>query len=164
MNTRRLATVALATVVAATAALSATGCTFISPQATTISYSPSDGVSVPASGPLSVRNALLVADESGENANFIAAIVNDTDSAETLLVGIDGVNKSVRVPANSTVSLGFDGDDPLLFTGLDAAPGIDLEMTFQSGDGEGVVQSIPVLDGSLDYLADFVPEADSEDE
>ncbi|MBN9213568.1 MAG: DNA modification methylase [Microbacterium sp. SCN 70-200] len=154
MKTRRLAPVALA----AALLLGMTGCSMISPQATTLSYSPADGVNIPASGPLEVRNALLVADESGSAANFLAAIVNDTDATATLMVGIDGVNKSVRVPAKTTVSLGFDGADPLLFEGLDTVPGTDRDMTFQSGDGEGVLQAVPVLDGTLDYLADFVPE------
>ncbi|WP_279072065.1 DNA modification methylase [Microbacterium lacticum] len=155
MNTRRLAPVALAAAVL----LGVTGCAMISPQATTIPYSPADGVNVPASGPLKVLNALFVADESGENANFLAAIVNDTDSAETLLVGVDGANKSVRVPAHSSVSLGFDGAKPLLFEGIDTPPGSDVVVTFQSGDGEGVEQAVPVLDGTLEYLADFVPKS-----
>lgn len=153
MNTRRLAPVALA----AALLLGMTGCSMISPQATTIPYSPADGVSVPSSGPLLVRNALFVADKSGENANFLAAIVNDTDKAEVLLVGVDGANKSVRVPAHSTVSLGFDDVEPLLFTKLSTRAGADLDVTFQSGDGEGVMVAVPVLDGKLDYLADFVP-------
>lgn len=155
MNTRRLAPVALAAAVL----LGATGCSMISPQATTIPYSPSDGVNIPASGPLLVRNALLVSDEEGTSANFLAAVVNDTDDAATLFVGVDGVNKSVSVPARSTVSLGVDGAEPLLFTGLDTHPGADVEISFQSGDGEGVVQSVPVLDGTLPYLAEFVPAA-----
>ena len=156
MNLRRFASVALATTVVLGAA---TGCSLIAPQATTIPYSPADGVNVPASGPLKVRNALFVADEAGENANFLAAIVNDTDSAETLLVGVDGANKSVRVPARSTVSLGFDDAEPLLFEGLDTPAGADVDVTFQSGDGEGVQQAVPVLDGTLEYLADFVPKS-----
>ncbi|WP_336631668.1 MULTISPECIES: DNA modification methylase [unclassified Microbacterium] len=153
MNTRRLAPVALA----AALLLGMTGCSMISPQATTIPYSPADGVNVPDSGPLKVRNALFVADKAGTNANFLAAIVNDTDEAATLLVGVDGANKSVRVPARSTVSLGFDDAEPLLFTKLSTQAGADLDVTFQSGDGEGVMVSIPVLDGKLHYLADFVP-------
>ncbi|WP_447943376.1 DNA modification methylase [Microbacterium aurum] len=153
MNSRRLASVALAAaVVFATA-----GCSMISPQATTIDYSPAEGVNLMGTEPLKVRNALLVANESGTEANFLAAIVNDTDSAETLLVGIDGDTQRVRVDAHSTVSLGFDGADPLLFEKIDAVPGTDVEMTFQSGTGEVVSSRIPVLDGTLDYLADFVP-------
>ncbi|APZ33786.1 DNA modification methylase [Microbacterium aurum] len=153
MNSRRLASVALAAaVVFATA-----GCSMISPQATTIDYSPAEGVNLMGTEPLKVRNALLVANESGTEANFLAAIVNDTDSAETLLVGIDGDTQRVRVDAHSRVSLGFDGADPLLFEKIDAVPGTDVEMTFQSGTGEVVSSRIPALDGTLDYLADFVP-------
>lgn len=153
MNTRRLAPVALAVAVL----LGATGCSMISPQATTIPYSPSDGVNIPDSGPLLVRNALLVTNEAGENANFLAAIVNETDEAATLMIGVDGINKSLRVPARTSVSLGFGGTEPLLFEGLSTQAGADIDVSFQSGEGEGVVQAVPVLDGALDYLADFVP-------
>ena len=70
MNLRRLAPVALAAVVL----LGTTGCGLVSTQATTIPYSASDGVNIPPSGPLTVRNALLVTDKSGASANFLAAI------------------------------------------------------------------------------------------
>ncbi|MGB4777221.1 DNA modification methylase [Microbacterium sp.] len=153
MNSRRLASVALA----AAAVFATAGCAMVSPQATTIAYSPAEGVNLVSTEPLKVRNALLVANEDGSAANFLAAVVNDTDSTETLLVGIEGDTQRVRVDARSTVSLGFDGADPLLFEGLDAAAGTDVEMTFQSGTGEAVGARIPVLDGTLDYLADFVP-------
>jgi len=153
VNSRRLASVALAAVVV----LSTAGCSMISPQATTIGYSAADGVNIVNSAPLKVRNALFVANDKGTEANFLAAIVNDTDSAETLLVGIEGNTQRVRVPARSTVSLGFDGADPLLFTGLSAKPGTDVRVSFQSGTGEAVEDRVPVLDGELSYLADFVP-------
>ncbi|PZU27694.1 MAG: DNA modification methylase [Microbacterium sp.] len=155
MNTRRLAPAALAVALL----VGMTGCSMVSPQATTIGYSAADGVNIPDSGPLKVRNALFVADESGKNANFLAAIVNDTDSAATLGVTAGGTEKTVRVPARSTVSLGFDGAEPLLFEGLDAAPGVDLDVTFRSGDGDTIVYSVPVLDGTLPYLEEFVPES-----
>ncbi len=153
MNTRRFASIALAAAVL----LGATGCNMIAPQATTIPYSPADGVNVPDSGPLKVRNALFVSNEAGTSANFIAAIINDTDAPSALMVGIDGANKRVVVPAHTTVSLGVDDAKPLLFTGLKTRPGATIDVTFQSGDGEGVLQATPVLDGTLHYLADFVP-------
>lgn len=140
-------------------ALGATGCAMVSPQATTIPYSPSDGVNIPDSGPLKVRNALIVTDGSGTIGNFIAAIVNDTDSAETLSLGIDGETQTIRVPARSVLSLGSDDDDPLLLEGLNTTAGATLPITFQSGDGTGVVAEVPVLDGELAYLEGFVPEA-----
>ncbi len=157
--TRRTRTPRLVATVAVglTVALGATGCSIMAPQATTIEYSASDGVNVPASGPLKVRNALIVADESGTAGNFIAAIVNDTDAAQTLNIGIDGRVASVPVPANSVLSLGADGAQPLSVPALGAKPGEDISVAFQSGDGEGVEIYVPVLDGSLPYYAPFVP-------
>ena len=64
--------------VGAAVVLGTTGCNLVAPQATTIDYSASDGVNVPESGPLQVRNALIVADEEGTVGNFVAAIVYDT--------------------------------------------------------------------------------------
>lgn len=140
--------------------LGAAGCNMIAPQATTIPYSPAEGVNIPESGPLAVRNALLVANDDGTAANFLAAIVNDTDQAETLNVGIGGDTQTVRVPARTSISLGYDGQEPLLFDGIGSAPGTYVAATFQSGTGSGVEQSVPVLDGTLPYLADFVPAGD----
>lgn len=154
-TSRSIASLALAAVVL----LGTSGCAMLSTQATTLPYSPADGVNVPDSGPLEVRNALFVADESGEDANFIAAIVNATDKAETLHIEIgedDPISKTVRVPAHTVVSLGVT-EDPLLVEGLDVPPGADVAVYFQSGDAEGAIIAVPVLDGTLDYLAPFVP-------
>jgi hypothetical protein len=139
----------------------ATGCAFISPQATTIEYAASDGVNVPASdGPLDIRNAFIVATEDGSNGNLIAGIVNTTDKSETLTVEIEGLEPlTVRVGAGETVSLGADAE-PLLIEGLDTMPGATIEMYFQSGDAGGATAEIPVLDGSLPYYADLVPSED----
>lgn len=155
MISRRLAPLALGAAIL----LGATGCSMVSPQATTIPYSPSDGVNVPASGPLQVRNAMVIANEDGTLGNFIGAIVNDTDSAETLNVGIAGRVATVQVPARSVVSLGVDGAQPLFIDSLGAAPGDNVEMAFQSGDGTGVEVAVPVLDGTLPQYAEFVPVA-----
>lgn len=154
MKSRLLTSLALGV----TLVLGATGCSIVTEQATTLPYSAAEGVNIPDSGPLKVRNALFVADESGASANFLAAVVNDTNESASLLVGLDGATQTVRVPALSTVSLGFDGAEPLLFDDLDSTPGTNVELTFQSGDAEGVAYFVPVLDGTLDYLAEFVPQ------
>ncbi len=154
MISRRLASLALGTAIV----LGATGCSMVSPQATTIPYSASDGVNVPESGPLQVRNALVVSDESGATGNFVAAIVNDTDSAQTLNVGVSGAVATVRVPARSVVSLGADAE-PLLLESLGTTPGHYVEIAFQSGDGAGVEIAVPVLDGTLPQYTDLVPAA-----
>ena len=157
--TRRTRTPRLVAIVAVglTVALGATGCSIMAPQATTIEYSASDGVNVPASGPLKVRNALIVADENGTAGNFVAAIVNDTDTAQTLSIGIEGRVATVPVPAHTVLSLGADGAQPLAIPALGVKPGEDVAIAFQSGDGEGVEIHVPVLDGSLPQYAPLLP-------
>ncbi|GAA3913325.1 hypothetical protein BKA10_000272 [Microbacterium invictum] len=145
--------------VGAALALGTTGCNMVAPQATTIPYSPADGVNIPESGPLEIRNALIVADDDGVNGNLLAAVINDTDEPQTLTIGVDGTAHTVRVPADGVVSFGFDGVEPLLLEGIDTPPGANLDVSFQSGTGTGVEFAVPVLDGSLDYLAEFVPAA-----
>lgn len=157
MKSRLVASAALSALVL----LSATGCTFISPQATTIEYSASDGVNVfDPDSPLDVRNAFIVANEDGTVGNFIAAVVNPTDERATLTIGIDGIDPfTVTVPAGDRVSFGADAD-PLRIIDLDAMPGSTVEMHFQSGDALGMKTQVPVLDGTLPYYADLVPTDD----
>jgi hypothetical protein len=138
----------------------ASGCAMVSPQSTTIQYSAAEGTNVYGSGPIEVRNAQIVANEDGTEGNFVAALINQTDEAHTLTVELSESRTSaltVRVPANTTVSLGSEDDEPLLIEDLDALPGTDMTAFFQSGDAEGVLVSVPVLDGELNYLAPLVP-------
>jgi hypothetical protein len=155
---RHLASIAVATALV----LGTTGCSMISPQATTIQYSAAEGVNVYDAGPLDVRNAFIVATEDGAAGNFVAAVVNDTDTSHTLRIelgeGSSTIPLTVRVPARTTVSLGADGEDPILVEGLDTPPGSDIPGYFQSGDEDGALISVPVLDGELPYLAPLVPE------
>lgn len=155
MNSRHFASIAIGALVI----LGTTGCSMISPQATTIEYNASDGVAVDA-GDLEIRNALIVADETGTAGNFLAAIVNDTDSTARLDLefGEGGsVSETIMVPANTVISLGVDGEEPILIEGLDTLPGADVPVYFASGGAEGSLIDVPVLDGTLDYLAPFVP-------
>ena len=126
MNPRLIASLAIGAAVV----LGTTGCSMISTQATTIPYSAAEGVNVWGSGPLEVRNALIVANEDGSEGNFVAAIVNQTDESHTLHIefgeGDDTIEQTVRVPANSVVSLGTEDTEPLLIEGLDTLPGADI--------------------------------------
>ena len=149
--------------VGAAVVLGTTGCNLVAPQATTIDYSASDGVNVPESGPLQVRNALIVADEEGTVGNFVAAIVNDTTKSQMLRLevgeGSSAVRASVNVAAGSTLSLGDLANDvaPLQLDGIDAVPGSTIPIFFQSGDAEGALIQVPVLDGALEYLRPLAP-------
>ena len=157
MKSRLVASAALSALVL----LSATGCTFISPQATTIQYSASDGVNVPDSdGPLDVRNVFVIANEDGTVGNFIGAVINPTGERATLTIGLEGIDPfTVTVPANGRISFGAD-EEPLRIVDLDAMPGSTVEMHFQSGDALGVKTQVPVLDGTLSYYSDLAPSDD----
>ncbi|MFB7892330.1 DNA modification methylase [Microbacterium sp. NPDC056044] len=155
MNRRLIASLAIGGALV----LTTTGCSMISPQATTIPYSAAEGTNVHDSGPIEVRNAQIVANEDGSEGNFVAALINQTEDSHTLNVefGEGGPTLTVRVPANTTVSLGSDEDEPLLVEDLDALPGTDVTTFFQSAESEGAIVSVPVLDGTLDYLAPLAP-------
>lgn len=155
MNRRLIASLAIGGALV----LTTTGCSMISPQATTLPYSAAEGTNVHGAGPVEVRNAQIVANEDGSEGNFVAALINQTEDSHTLNIefGEGGPTLTVRVPANTTVSLGSDEDEPLLVEDLDALPGTDVTTFFQSGDSEGALASVPVLDGSLSYLAPLAP-------
>lgn len=153
---RLIATVALGAAVA----LGTTGCTFMTHQATTISYSASDGVNFDTTGgDVVVRNAFVVASEDGSVGNLVAAFVNNGTEGATVEIDVNGVQQKLRVPAGERVSLGVDGNDPLLLEGLDAKPGTTVSALVISGDDDAEPTEIPVLDGSLASYKDLVPEA-----
>ena len=156
MNSRLIASLAVSALVV----LGTSGCALVSTQATQLQYSASDGVNIPHSGPLDVRNVLVVT-EDGVDGVLVAAIVNTTSEPQTLNIeygeGSDKTSEKIRVPANGVVSLGTDETDALPLEGIDSAPGTNLPMFFQSGDSEGVLYAVPVLDGSLDYYGDLLP-------
>lgn len=145
----------------AAVALGTTGCGLVAEMGTAVQYSPSDGIDVRNSGPLEVRNALIVVDEEGTTGNLVAAIVNMTDSAQTLNVqvgdGSDAIAEAIRVKPNTVMSLGAEGQKPLRLEGIDAQAGSTLPVFFQSGDAEGVNADVPVLNGELRYLSTLVP-------
>lgn len=162
MNSRSAASIAprliAAIALGATVALGATGCTFITSQATLNQYPASDGVNVESTGgPVVVRNALVVATEDGSAGNLVAALINEGDTGATLTVDVEGKQFTVRVPAGENVSLGAN-TDPLLIENLNVVPGATVEMLFRSGDGDAEPLRVPVLDGTLPMYADLVPD------
>lgn len=160
LTTRRSRFFAVVVIGAAVVA-GTTACGFNAEMGTSVPYSPSDGINVRDSGPLEIRNAMIIVDEEGTTGNFVAAIINETDSPETLTMevgeGDDTLSETVEVEANSIVSLGAEDVEPLRLDGIEAAPGSTLPVYFQSGDAEGVRGNVPVLDGALDYLSTLTP-------
>lgn len=160
MKSRFIASLAVGGFVLATA----TGCGMAAQQATTLFYNASDGVAVPdvEGSTLSVRNAMVIADQDGAEGNLVAALVNSGDEDVRLSLDWETGNAAVTVAAGETMSLGAT-DEPMLVTGLDTKPGAWIEMYVQSGAGEGQVVDIPVLDNCLAEYAELAPNDDPAD-
>ncbi|WP_257516967.1 DNA modification methylase [Microbacterium sp. zg.Y909] len=153
VKSRLLASLAMGAVVL----LGATGCNMLAPQATTLAYSPSDGVNVPAPGPVDVLNAMVIANEDGSAGNFIAAFVNNSLEAQEITVALEnGEAAIIELDAGESVSLGVDLE-PILFTDLGVPAGATVPMAFQTGLESGTVAQVPVLDGALPYYTEFEP-------
>ena len=150
MNPRLIASLAIGAAVV----LGTTGCSMISPQATTIPYSAAEGVNVWGSGPLEVRNALIVANEDGSEGNFVAAIVNQTDESQTLHIEF---GEGGDVDRGDRPRAGEHRREPRHRRHRAAAHRRPRHPArrptspayFQSGDAEGTLVTVPVLDGGL---------------
>ncbi|MCU1408439.1 MAG: hypothetical protein JWM23_519 [Microbacteriaceae bacterium] len=152
------ARIAASVVLSAGILLGTSACGFFAPQATTIHYDASDGVSGNV-GDVAVRNALLISDNAGA-ANFIATLVNQGDKAQSVKVqyesGGDKVTRSINVQANSTANLGADSP-AVTFQEIDSKPGSLMPVFVQYGETTGVELLVPVLDGTLPQYATLVP-------
>ena len=156
MKSRLIASLA----VGAAVVLGTTGCTFITPQSSTITYAAAEGVNVYELGAVEVRNAFIVADDSGEEGNLIAAFINTTDQMQIVNLSIgegQTLDLAIRVPAGETLSFGTDDLDPIPLDGILMTPGTDIPAHFSADDAESQITVLPVLDGRLDYLAPLVP-------
>ncbi|OIH97947.1 hypothetical protein BIU90_13095 [Curtobacterium sp. MCBA15_001] len=161
--------------VAATIALGATGCEFMSPASTGEIRQITDGVNV-STGKIDVRNALLISD-SGKNARFVGSIVNSSSKEITLTIEVADIAQTVVVPANShvdpssssgraesSVQTGDEkqgtrgaGSDDIVFSGADVTPGSLVKAYFSYSGAEGVSASVPVLTSALEEYNTLAP-------
>lgn len=154
MKARLVAALAAASLVL----VGVTGCTFMTPQATTEDYSPSDGFDAQV-GDVLIRNAMIVTDD-GQLGSLVVAFVNRGDSGANVQIQYTDAagakqTKSVSVGADGAVQLGVD--ELLVLSGIDAAPGSLFPMFFQYGTQTGVQLSVPVLDGKLPEYKTLLP-------
>ena len=113
-------------------------------------YDASDGVSVHV-GDVRLLN-MIVFTEDGEDGNFTAAAVNESerDIELTLQYESDGerVDVVVDVPAGRTFNIGVD-DGQVFLPGIDTIAGGLLTLYVQYGSEPGKQLAVPVLDASL---------------
>lgn len=142
------ARLAASAVVVALLLVGTTGCTFMTPQATTQGYDASDGIGTTL-GDLRINNALLVSAD-GQAANLIVSIHNPTAVRVKVSVQYENgdgtkVDESIFVKPESTKSLGTTAEGPLQFNGIGTPAGDLLPVFFQYDDVTGQSLLVPVL-------------------
>lgn len=139
-----------------------TGCTFMTPQATTTQYDPSDGINATV-GELEVRNALLLSAD-GTTASLLINFENPTKFGITVKVQYENataekVDETVHVNSGSVASFGGADADRIILSGIDAKPGSLFPVFIQYEDVSGKQLLVPVLNGAMSQYADLVPDA-----
>lgn len=142
-----------------------TACTFVTPQATTKQYEPSDGIGTTI-GEVQVRNALLLTGD-GTTASLLINFVNDSEFGVDVHVQYENassekIDSTVYVNAGDVKSLGGAEDKQLIFSDIDAPAGALFPVFIQYGDETGQQLWLPVLDGRGSAYADLLPSTPAE--
>ena len=153
------ARIAASVLLAAGILLGTSACGFFAPQATSIEYNASDGVSGDV-GEIHIRNGLLLSTD-GELANLIVSVVNTTDSEQNLVVQYESstgtVTQDIPVEANTTVTFGTEGEESVILENMDSQPGSLFPVFFQYGEETGVELLLPVLTGTQGEYSTLLP-------
>lgn len=154
MNIRKIATVTIA----ASLMLGTSGCTFFSPIASRIEYTPSDGSQVTLKH-VDARNFIYLSDGKG-NAALIGSLVNRGLTSTSVKLQYTDATSSEKKEAFFTLlpsqklDFGYNGATALDFD-LGGKPGA-LVTVFVVAEGEaGQAMKVPVLDGTLSEYAEI---------
>ncbi|KQS17093.1 hypothetical protein [Frigoribacterium sp. Leaf186] len=164
LKSRGLTTrVVSAAAVGAVVVLTAAGCNFISPQATTKQYDASDGYSVNV-GSIQVRNAILLTarEGDGDTASLSMVVLNTSDEAAQVSFEYPTTSgkqtQTIEVDGSSKVELGTEpGQDQFIIDSLDSDPGALVPVFVQYGTETGKSFNVPVLTGALSEYATLLP-------
>ncbi|MGO4104185.1 hypothetical protein AB4Y63_09560 [Leifsonia sp. YAF41] len=154
------ARIAASVVLAAGILLGTSACNLFAPQATTIHYDASDGVSGNV-GDLAIRNAIVISD-NGELGNLLVTVVNSGKTSQDLKIQYEAkggkkVSQEVEIPANSSIPIGDPGYPSVQLERIDTIPGALLPMFFQYGEETGVELLVPVLTNQLPQYKTLAP-------
>lgn len=129
-----------------------------SPIETDRPYSPSDGQRVYLTDDLSAHNLLMVSAGEGLPGTLLGAFANDsTEDVEFTIAPEGGAALTVPVPAGGAVYLGADDGFDAQLGSVDAPPGATLPMVVGVSTGEEADVPVPVMDGTLEEYAPYVP-------
>lgn len=139
---------------AAVALLAATGCSAVSPIATGIPYSPSDGMVADLDGTgIGVRNLAVVSTGAEEQGRVIGSVVNKSEEDVTVTVEVSGTSQDVEVPAGKVTSL-EEEEFVVDKTGADAG---EYTEGVLKADGDSQDLEIPVLGPTMKEYQDLAP-------
>lgn len=141
-------------------ALSATGCSYINPQATTMTISPSDGVRADL-GKLELRNMMVVSNGKDQPGRVLGAVFNTSESPITLTInGSAGSQTQLVVAPGTPAYLTTESDASILSTVAGTPGTIETLKLTQTGPGDQTLSmGVPVMDGTLKEYQHYVPTA-----
>lgn len=142
--------VIVAAAIAAGVALGTSGCNLIQPQATTKTYTASDGINVNV-GNIDLRNIVVISN-NGQTGNLVMGAVN-TGTPVALHIEYKSAGKvadgHVVVPFNTQPTLfGTANNSKVILTGINTQPGSLLEVAFTVGS-KTTIALVPVLNSEL---------------
>jgi hypothetical protein len=163
---KRRVAASIAVTVLATTVLA--GCQFVTPQQTTRSYTPADGVNGSA-GAVDVRN-VFVLEGPGNTASVIGVLSNTSDAQTSVTLQWTGTTgtktRSLVVPAGGLLSMSTtpskidasvaSDSSAVVLDGVATTPGGLFPVTFSTSGGQASLQ-LPVLTGSFSQYATLVP-------
>lgn len=127
----------------------ASGCAFITPQATLDIVETANGVNGNVGNDMAVRNATLISDD-GKTARLLVSLVNTSDQGIQVNVQYKTAAEvpftaKIDVGAGQTVTLGNTDGAQLVFTNLEISAGSLFPVYFQYGTETGTELLVPVL-------------------
>jgi hypothetical protein len=150
MLVRKLAVVAIA----ASVALGTAGCTFNSPVATAIQYSPGDGADATVKG-VAARNFVYLVNAEGNGA-LIGSLVNTTDTPAFPTISSGSMTDPLAINAGAKIDFGYNGKAAIQL-GVTAKAGTIIEVTV-TVEGKSKTLNVPVLDGTFSEYASILPQ------
>lgn len=142
-------------ILAGALALGTSGCVFITPAATLIPYSPSDGIGASV-GDIDLRNVVGIINESGDAISLMVTLVNNssTDATVSMQFESGGEKTTIEAPISgrTTVSFGTVPDgEQIVILDPSVPAGALLPVYVQYGNNEGKELLVPVLEAIGDY-------------
>lgn len=156
--------IAASVVLAASLALTMSGCTFFAVNSTIQSIDAGAGVGA-VLGQLKVRNAILLT-KNGQQASFLVNLVNTGTKPLSVRVQYNSktptgatskVDTTVHLDAGEVTSFGSADTDKLIFNGIDSKAGTLFPVWVQYGTNTGTHLLVPVLDGTLPAYSKLLP-------